>query len=141
MHCLQINIEKILLVNQLDRMPSSSEFDPEQIFPHDREILFYDWLEDTSTGPCGIELHLFRSNPFYDLLKSNPIVDFGEFPRIFIDACPSPKARTLEAFGDILLVQTARDSATIFVGLDTWLSESDRQYLDRVVARGQHSAD
>jgi hypothetical protein len=130
---IKLSISDTLVMSWLETVPATGRIEAISSFPDENTPVFYDWLNDDASCPCGLELHLWPDHPFFDLLLEKPFVQINGFPRVVFRQSPRLSARHLEAFGDILLVRNSASEGLIIVGVDTWLTATDRTFLRRLV--------
>jgi len=129
MSYIKLSITDTLALSWLETIPALDPIEAISSFPDENTLVFYDWINDCASCPCGLELHLCPDHPFLDLLLGKTFVQINGFPRILFRQSPQLSIRCLEAFGDILLIKNSASEGLIIVGVDTWLTATDRSYL------------
>ena len=98
----------------------------------DDAVVFYDWIIDDADCVRGLEIHL---PPSHRLLQSDTplnsisFIEIDCFVRIWFGKDRVGEAQGMEAFGDISFFGTDMNELAVVVGLDAWLSVSQRNSL------------
>jgi len=96
------------------------------------EFVFYDWIADKTTAIQALEIHL---PPDDSLLKTRlpfsqiSYIDTQCFVQIWFTANRDGTPMGKEAFGDILFFEANDGRLAVVVGIEDWLSPSERQQL------------
>jgi hypothetical protein len=117
-----------------------------RVFTHratPEEIVFYDWLADSGSAVCGLEIHLPPEHPV--LRTSTPFsllqhVEVDYFMRIWLSERRSCLPLGREAFGDIWFFEAQDARLAIVFGIDDWLSQGERDRLVGDLQAAQISA-
>jgi hypothetical protein len=103
--------------------------------PPSDQLIFYDWLRDSSGRVVGMELHAFIDDMSWLPVRSNNLVATGsEFPRLLFRQSPSAIGRGEEAFGDLTFYCDRKGQLLLHVGLEQWLSVEEISELRSSIA-------
>jgi hypothetical protein len=96
------------------------------------QIIFYDWIADRAGAIHGLEIHLLPTHPALRTLtpfERLPHVEVGCFVRVWFSKGRDYFPLGKEAFGDIWFFEAKDGRLAIVVGIDEWLSQSERDPL------------
>jgi hypothetical protein len=98
----------------------------------DGEMVFYDWIIDDHDIIRGLEIHLPPDHPLFQSsipLTTVSLIEARCFVRLWLGQNRGGKPQGKEAFGDMCFFATSTHRLAVVVGLDSWLSLSQRDSL------------